>query len=61
MFKQERIFSTSSNNKGLPCPFKLILCQEGYCHQCEIYLDWQKAKGTGGSGYDTENKGFRVQ
>jgi len=36
--KQERIFSISRNNKGLPCPFKPILCQEGYCKECQIYL-----------------------
>jgi len=61
MPNRERIFSISSNNKGLPCPFKPILCQEGYCHGCQIYLDWLKAKGKVRSGYDTENKGFRVQ
>lgn len=42
MLEVERVFSISSNNKGLPCPFKPILCQEGYCHGCLIYLDWQK-------------------
>jgi len=42
MPKQKRIFNISANNKGLPCPFKPILCQEGYCHGCQIYLDWQK-------------------
>jgi hypothetical protein len=29
-----------SNNKGLPCPFKPIICQEGFCKECQIYLDW---------------------
>lgn len=47
--------------KDKPCPYKPITCQEGYCHGCQIYLHWQKAKGTARSGYDTENKGFRVQ
>ncbi len=42
MSREERIFSISGNNKGLWCPFKPISCQEGYCHQCQIYLDWQK-------------------
>lgn len=37
-----RIFTISGNNKGLACPFKLILCQEGYCWECQIYLDWQE-------------------
>lgn len=37
-----RIFSISANNKGLACPFKPTLCQEGYCEGCQIYLDWQK-------------------
>lgn len=42
--RQERIFGISRNNKGLPCPFKQALCQEGYCSECQIYLDWQKWK-----------------
>ncbi len=42
MTKEERMVTTSANNKGLLCPFKLVLCQEGCCHQCRIYLDWQK-------------------
>lgn len=37
-----RIFTISANNKGLACPFKLILCQKGYCRECQIYLDWQE-------------------
>ena len=39
---EERIFRIIGNNKGLWCPFKSIFCQEGYCDQCQIYLDWQK-------------------
>ncbi len=39
MSKQERVFGVSSNNKGLPCSFQRILCQEGFCHNCQIYLD----------------------
>jgi len=27
--------------KGKPCPYKPILCQEGYCQDCQIYLDYQ--------------------
>ena len=38
-YKQKRIFSTTGNNKGLWCPFKPILCQEGYCIGCQIYLE----------------------
>jgi len=40
MLKQERVFRISGNNKGLMCPFKPILCQEGYCNECQIHLDW---------------------
>ena len=39
---KERIFSISGDNKGLNCPFKPITCHEGYCEECQIYLDWQK-------------------
>lgn len=43
MVRQERIFSIYENNKGLWCPFKPILfCQEGYCNECQIYLDWRR-------------------
>lgn len=38
----KRIFGISRNNKGLPCPFEPILCQEGYCHACQIYPNWQR-------------------
>ena len=29
------------NMKGQPCPYKpnmVLICQEGYCNDCEIYL-----------------------
>ena len=42
MLKQERIFSISNNNKGLWCPFKASFCQEGYCPDCQVYLDYQR-------------------
>lgn len=25
------------NHKGLFCIYKTLLCQEGYCSECEIY------------------------
>ncbi len=40
--EKKRIFRVSGNNKELACPFTPILCQKGYCHQCQIYLDWQE-------------------
>ena len=42
MPSEERVFSISDNNKGLWCPLKSLFCQEGYCHGCQVYLDWQK-------------------
>ena len=41
---QERLFRISENNKGLMCPFKGVVCQEGYCEKCQIYLDWLKLR-----------------
>jgi hypothetical protein len=41
--REQRVFGISKNNKGLPCPFKQITCQEGYCSECLIYLEWQKS------------------
>lgn len=32
------MFSTMGNNKGLVCPFKPIICQEGYCQECQSFL-----------------------
>ena len=41
------------NHKGTYCPYKVewegnvkhpvLLCQEGYCSECQIYLDWCKS------------------
>ena len=43
--KREELFSVSGDNKGLPCPFKHpTICQEGFCRECQIYLDWQKLR-----------------
>jgi len=39
---KERVFSISGDNKGLQCPFQPIICQNGYCEDCQIYLDWQE-------------------
>ena len=41
--KKDRVFCISGNNKGLVCPFKSIICQEGYCSECQLYFDWQKS------------------
>ena len=30
-------------HKGYPCVYKAILCQEGYCSDCGIYLE--KSRG----------------
>ena len=27
------------NHKGLECPYKGILCQEGWCSECNIYTE----------------------
>ena len=42
---RRRIFRISGNNKGLVCPFKGVVCQEGYCTECQMYLDWLKLRG----------------
>ena len=29
------------NHKGEYCPYrKILLCQEGYCNECQIFLNW---------------------
>ena len=45
--KPKRVFSESGNKKGLWCPFKPMLCQEGYCSECQIYHEWQKEDSAG--------------
>jgi len=57
MPREERIFSISGNNKGLLCPFKLIICLEGYCHQCQIYFDWQKEESSSREGKSGSGEG----
>jgi hypothetical protein len=37
-----RAFSLVGDNKGLNCPFKPGICQDGFCEDCQVYLDWQK-------------------
>jgi len=32
------------NHKGQLCPYKNILCQEGYCSECQIYMDCVEKK-----------------
>ena len=54
--KPKRIFSKPSSKKGLWCPFKPILCQEGYCHECQIYPDWQRRNST---STNTRNNGVK--
>ena len=31
-----------TNHKGTPCIVSTILCQEGYCSECELYNVWLK-------------------
>ena len=33
---------TVISKKGTQCPYKPILCQEGYCQDCEILSQWLK-------------------
>ena len=40
--QRKRIFIIAENNEGLMCPFKGIVCQKGWCNECQIYLDWKK-------------------
>ena len=30
-----------TNHKGQSCLYKPIICQEGYCQDCQIYQDYQ--------------------
>jgi hypothetical protein len=45
MTGQKRGFSTLGNNRGLLCPFRQVICQEGNCVECQIYADWLKKSG----------------
>lgn len=36
------------NHKGTECLYKPILCQEGYCSECQVYLDYQGHQRTMG-------------
>ncbi len=41
-------------HKGYPCVYKAILCQEGYCSGCAIYLEKSR-------GWDWPNEETRVK
>jgi hypothetical protein len=40
--KKKRTDCFSKNNKGMLCPFKATICQEGWCINCQIYKDREK-------------------
>ena len=38
---KKHIYHTPVNHKGSRCVVNAItFCQEGYCSNCQIYLDW---------------------
>ncbi len=37
----------TESNKGQACPYKFLLCQEGYCSGCQIYLDFTEHESKG--------------
>lgn len=39
---------TLESMKGKPCPYKPIVCQEGYCQDCWIYLERKEGKSEQG-------------
>jgi len=57
--KQERTFGISRNNKSLLCPFQAVVCQESYCSECQMYLDWQRIKSSS-SVLTTATKGLVI-
>ncbi len=38
----------TSSKKGTPCFIKPILCQEGWCNDCQVYKDFQGYERTMG-------------
>ncbi len=36
------IIALITNYKGKSCLYQPILCQEGYCSECNIYEEWCK-------------------
>ena len=38
----------TESKKGQPCDIKPILCQEGWCNECQIYLDFKGHERTMG-------------
>ncbi len=36
------------NHKGTDCPYKPLTCSEGYCNDCQIYLDFKGHERTMG-------------
>jgi len=48
-------------HKGYPCVYKAILCQEGYCSNCAIYLEkshgWRNEETSVKNPRETERGG----
>lgn len=40
----DALHSDEVSNKGNPCIFESILCQEGYCSNCQIAIDAAESK-----------------
>ena len=53
MWRQEPSMNVEYH-KGYPCVYKAILCQEGYCSDCAIYLEKSQ-------GLDWVNEETRVK
>ena len=34
--------TVTSSQKGKDCPYKSIICQEGFCQDCQIYIDFHE-------------------
>lgn len=48
---ESKVLVNQMNHKGKPCIVhamdRFLFCQEGYCKDCQVYIDWLKnARGS---------------
>ena len=39
----DKVLNSLTNHFGTSCPYKLLLCQEGFCTNCQIFLDYRNS------------------
>ena len=55
VFNSRRLEMCMDFHKGMPCVYKPILCQEGYCSECSVFHDSLQHSGLMNEHINAEN------